>query len=286
MSVGLDALSNRAMSSYPLSIGTSLALESIQIGPNKQYDESRVIPNKVDITKYDVFYINVMTLYRNLVGSVDKLDFKYVLPGNVSQALEQECNVIKEIIKGLSNDKVKVKFYCSKYSGLKDEFPNNLIRKDNTQLQETYSINMQAALNDLISNNELNNIVLFDSKIKNNKRGKALIMTHYAYDLLAYKDFDVLDLLESHTGILKNKTMFYSKLLNGKDLIRIPFNRITYQIFGDKELLSPLNIKVRKLVIELSNTYNWTQVTTQDKIKYSFDQILDQDIKDMLKNLK
>lgn len=282
----LEIMSNRAMSSYPISIGTSLALESIIIGPNKVYDESRVIPNKVNLNKYDYFYVNVMTLYRNIYGSINKQDEAKLLPSDYSQVLEQECTTIKEIIKNISNDKVKLVFYCSKYKNLDKEFPNVILRTDNTDKQMYYSNMLQSALNDFFKSDVGRECIIYDNKIINSKRVKALILTHYAYDLLMYNHFELLDLLESHTGVLKNKTMFYSKLNNGKDLIRIPFNRVTFQIFGDKEFISPMPIKIRKLVIDLSNKYNWTQVTTLDRLHYCFDQLEDHQVSSLLKSLK
>ena len=282
---GMSILANRAMSSYTLSIGTALAMESIDMGPSKPYDEARVIPNKVDINKYEVVYINLMTLYRNIIGSVNKQDADKLMVSDLVSVLEDEVNIIRDIFSVMADNRIEVIFYCSKYHNLKAIYPNSNIRGDNTEKQIQYTMLMQQVINEYMKNNTNASCKLFENKIITTKPQKCLMITHYAYDLLSYNSFTLLDLLETHTGILKNKSMFYTKLLNGKDLVRIPFNEITLQIFGDKEMFIPMPMKVKTLVLGLAEKYNWTQVTTKDRIKYGFDQIEDQELSRMLKSL-
>ena len=129
-----------------------------------------------------------------------------------------------------------------------------------------------------------NTVKRYTLKILDVEARKALILTHFAYDLLA-KGFSSLHLLESHTGTIKNKFMWYTKYLNGKELSSIPFREDMLQIFGDNEHFRPWPIKARRQVLELAAKYNWSQVTQNDKVRYGFGQIVDPYLRDILREL-
>ena len=59
----------RVIGDTNLSIGTHLAMESIFFNKIKLYDETRVIPNKIDVTKYSLHMFNILTLLRNILNS-------------------------------------------------------------------------------------------------------------------------------------------------------------------------------------------------------------------------
>lgn len=118
MSYGSDVLANRTVSAYPLSIGTSLFLESLSDGPDPTYDPLRVVPKKTDITKYDELWINLYTLFRNILGAIDKDGFNKVTPLAIKEVLEFEVDLIKNLISSVSYGKTKAIFYASDYAGL------------------------------------------------------------------------------------------------------------------------------------------------------------------------
>ena len=91
-------------------------------------------------------------------------------------------------------------------------------------------------------------------------------MTHYAYDLLSNKDFKTLDLLESHTGVLKSKALWYTKFSDHKDSVRIPFNELFLQVFGDSTIFHPHDRKLRLEILAIADKYNWSFATTKDRI--------------------
>lgn len=280
---GLDVLNDRAMSSYPVSIGTSLALESFQLGPNEPYDKDRQIPNKVNISDYDYLYINVHTLYRNMLGAVSSLDSDRLMIDDKYFVLLQELERIKDIINYISKDSIKLVFYISRYKDMEKVYPYANLRKPTTERQIVYNTDLIVTVEHILR--DFQGIKVFDRDFDPSIKSKVLIMTHYPYDLLEYKKFNKFDLLESHTGVLKNPSMFYTKLLNGKDLNRIQFNRMSIQVFGDKETFSPMNIKVKKTVLDLAEKYNWTQATTKDRFYYCFNTIDDLEIRNMLRSL-
>ena len=91
-------------------------------------------------------------------------------------------------------------------------------------------------------------------------------MTHQAHDLLSYSKFKRLDLLESHTGKLKKKNLWYTKYNNGSELGMMPFDRVLIQIFGDSDLFHPMTLQLRNEIIALAKAKHWTFATTKDKI--------------------
>lgn len=285
MSISQEALASRTTSSFPLSIGTSLAFESISKGNKPAYDPDRVIPNKINLSDYNYFYINLMSLFRNILGAVSSKDVPALMPGDIVYTLSQEVDIIKDIVNNESNNKTKCLFYVSKYSNLNKQHPYAYIRKDNTEKQKQYSSIMQMVINEYIKTQTKGSIEIFDLELKTNSKSNSLILTNFAYDLLSYKSFSKLDLIESHTGILKDKTQFYTKLIGGKDLIRIPFNTMSLQVFGDSQTFNPMPSKTRQVVLELADKYQWHQGTTKDRLYYSINTLSDKLLADVLRTM-
>jgi hypothetical protein len=64
MNTSIEILAGREMGQLPVSIGTSLALESVTgILPEHETDDP-------DIHKFDSLWVNVRTLFRNIVASI------------------------------------------------------------------------------------------------------------------------------------------------------------------------------------------------------------------------
>ena len=271
-----SVLSGRSMSSYPISIGTALSLESIAVGSNPVYDPERVIPNDVKINEYQELWINISTLYRNILGSVSAAAQATIVPVDLLITLEFETELIKEIISKLTLDRVKVVYYYSHYKGLERKHPHASLRLDTTPKQIKYVEDRNRIITEYLKRHKKENEVLeFDLGIKPSIPSKVLIITHEAYDLLSASNFISMDLLESHTGKLKDKTLWWTKLSNSKELMRMPFNACTLQLFGDSQRFHPMPSKVRLAVITLANEREWTPITTKARLQYSFEHMSD-----------
>lgn len=270
MDSSIQTLLNRVQGAIPVSIATSLALESVFSGSQPPYDPLREIPNKIKVTDYTHFYINLLTLYRNILGSIPTKDVTSVSIADLVHTLELEVGIIKNLIISNSDSRVVPVFYASRYANLDKIYKHAKIKTDKTEKQLFATLTMEKVINQFITTQtKSDNLVLFDLDIKPSTSNQtALILTNYTYDLLAFKHFNKLDLIESHTGILKPKALWYTKFYNGKDLTNIPFNEIMLQVFGDSQTFSPMSTDVRKTVIELANTYKWTSVTTKDRIQF------------------
>lgn len=264
-----DALATRTMSAFPLSIGTSIAFESIFEGMMSPYDTDRVIPDRVDINKYKYFYINLETLVRNILGSVKKEVFLLSKPQDLSDVLFNEVQIINSI---MSNDGGKCipVFYSSTYSKILNT--NNKIidiRKDNTDLQKTTTSKIDKTLDIFYKDYKNEGYLRIDSYPRCIEVAHGLILSHIAYDLLGYKTFYKLDLIESHTGKLKPRKLWYTKFykMPVSDLSYIPFYKWSLVVFGDNIMFHPMSSKIRLDVLEVAKRGHWTHATTADKVR-------------------
>jgi len=286
MTISTDALNNRTMSSYPISIGTSLCLESLGKGPNPYYDPDREIPNNIQLSDYEEIWINLFTLFRNIISALDKDGFNRVMPHDLKDTLESEVEIIKLIVEQLTFGQTKVIFYASDYSNLNKHYPFASLRVDTTDRQRVFTSLLVNTINLFYKSQvKSENLLHFNLKLKPKKATKSIIITNYAFDLLSYPEFTSLDLLESHTGILKNRSMWYTKFQNGKALARIPFNETFLQVFGDSQLFHPMDRKLRETVVELAEKNNWNSTSTYDRIKLGIDQIANPYFKAVLKDM-
>lgn len=261
------ALANRAMSSFPVSIGTSLAMESLFQPMQQAYDPERVLPPKLDIGDYKVFWVNLLTLFRNLMGSLDADGQRKVMAADLSDTLEFEVDLISRLVEEESMGRCATVFYVSDYADLKKAHKHAIVREHKTDKQRQYHAIMEITLRDFFKKQvKSEKFQHFTRLIDPKEKKKTLILTHYAYDLLAAPKFETLDLLESHTGVKKGPASWHTKL-NGKDLARMPFNSLTLQVFGDSQTFSPQPIKARQNLIDLAEEYQWQPLITRDRIR-------------------
>ena len=283
-----DPISNRAISAFAVSVGTSLALESIFTGPNPCIDPEREIPQQIDINNYDEFYVNISTLFRNLMGALNKDDSYKITSDSLRDALLFEMEIITSVFKNEGNNRVKVIYYINNYKNAlsKTKHPYAIFRNETTDNQKIYRKFYDETLEKVIKQTpESETFKIYNSEIKPLLKPKALIMSHIAYDLLSYKNFTVLDLIESHTGVLKPKSTWYTKFHDGSTLNFIPFNLGFLQIFGDGNFYKPFNIKVRRTIIDIAKRNNWNQISTLPKIMQNIDLMTDHFSREIIKTV-
>lgn len=257
----------RAMSSFPLSIGTALAFESLFDPRGQRYDDTRVVPERIAIQQYQEIYINVYTLFRNLMGSIDKETFNRATVAEYRDILLSEIEVIYSLMNTEGRGVCQPVFYVPSYKHLYQHSSKAVVfREDTTPAQKEVKYKMVESVKALMKLTD--SIIEVDSEIRPRHRTNSLILTHMPWDLLSFKNFNKLDLLESHTGVLKNRYQWYTKFYKvpDEDLVCIPFNRRMLYIFGDRILITPMLRKLRMLVLETAKKRQWTQMTTDEKI--------------------
>lgn len=267
-----SSLSARAVSSFPISIGTSLALESIFDTTVLVYDESRPLPPKVDINQYQEAWFNLATLFRNLAAAVNGDVFRTSHPNDLADVLDQEIDVIQNLFQSEGKNVCKPVFYHCSYEKLhkKADGHHYSVRTDNTVSQKAYADLLMKTMK--VIDSRTDQFLEFDSELTPKDQFSTLIMTHIPWDLLSYKRFRSLALLETHTGKLKNRYQWNTKYfpIPGKDMSILPFTKQLLKIFGDKVQIQPALAKLRNLVYDVAVKGQWTSMTGQEKINMDF----------------
>ena len=265
-------LSDRAMSSWPIPIGTALSFETLRIGPNPVYDPDRPIPKGTDISKYDSFWINLKTLYRNIISSVPAQGQEGLMAGEILYALEYEVETIREIVKTISRGSIEPTFYSTDYEDLAKEHPHGVLRTLNTPKQLAHHAQETIVIKEFHKRHDEKEGVLY---LKRNiipvTPSKGILLSHCAYDILSNKYFDELVLLESHTGIVKNKSQWHTKFYSNKEEAGIPFNSTMLQVFGDSIIFAAWPTALRREVIQVAHERKWTAITTKERMRLSFE---------------
>lgn len=262
-----DILFNRTKSSIGISIGTDLALESLFTGKNPYYDSDRVIPNRVNIKQYSHFMVNVETLVRNMIASVGGPDRVRIRKDDVIYCAISELDFIKGYLDAESEEKCTLLPY--KFDPVFDKndiYKNANFRTSISDATKYVDSLIELASNELVRQGDVH-VALFKKKIGIELPRKTLMLTHSAIDLVSYSRYEHLDLLESNTGLLKDRGLFYTKLHNGKSLRDMPLNSLTLQVFGDNHTFRPQGFVMREMVIGIAAKRKWTAATTDDKVR-------------------
>jgi hypothetical protein len=285
MGIAEQILAERPMSSYPVSIGTSMALEKFGKGSGDYYDPNHQI-KEADLGHYQEFWVNLLTIFRNVVSSIKTEHVGSLTASAIADTMADELNIIDAMVSQLS-PKTTICYYSSQYSGMERAFPYALYRSDTTEQQRHYTKLAQDSLTVFYSKyRTLRRHQHFSLMMNPQNRTKALILTHMPIDLLCWKQFASLELLESHTGVIKPRSLWYTKYLDGKDKCqRIPWDRRMLQIFGDRMSFKPMDIKVRKEILDAADANKWTQATTEDRLSLGLRLIKDPYVVAILKKM-
>lgn len=261
------AVDNREKGQVPVSIGTSLALEA---GSGTYPDRPESPP---PFTRAKQLWVNLRTLVRNLYACLPTELKDNVLPDELWECVLEEMAIIPAAVTNGSMGNTSVVYYASDYNNLKRRFPEASIREPRTTKQLLQHSVEETTLKMALSNNRDFNVQLFDFEIEG-QYPASFILTHLPVDLLARYRFERLELLESHTGALKGPAAWNTKLTNGRELTNVPFNHFTLQLFGDNgNMFAPQSITLRREVLRLAKQFNWTNVTTLEKVRETIKKI-------------
>lgn len=259
-----DAISSRTVSAFPLSVGTSLAFESLFTSEQPSIDPDRKKPQEIKVTDYNKVWINVGTLFRNLYNAVDRQAQKFVTAADAADALVSEMDIIDDLIHNNSGGQTKAVFYTCSYDDLVHRFKRAKLRTATTALQLQYANLYKSTLRTLkgrSSSGRIREILDFNSKFSGGA-SEVLILTHFPVDLLNASKFRRMDLLESHTGILKKQTDWYTKYYDGRDLNMLPLNGILLTVFGDDHHFHPQPKAMKEALLTLAKERRWTVLTS------------------------
>jgi hypothetical protein len=291
-----EALDARVKGQLPISVATSLAIEGLlgiledkpadPDNPLRRYaqtainaynsarqflgihvDDTPVDVIKAPIKEYDELWVNYRTLFRNIVGAVSADDAAAITPDDYAMLVVEELTIIKAALLDHGFEVNVIGYVCS-YNDLGGIYPKAIQREMKTDRQKYYAAlenqTVDAVFANLGSDNEM--LIPCDVYIRGNHK-RTMLLSSYPIDLINFKDGLQLALVESHTGAIKKRQHWHTKLLNGRDLPHIPFDRMTIQMFGDTgNLFAPYPKAHREKLIALATQYQWTSLTTKARI--------------------
>ena len=264
---------------YNVSIGTSLALETL-FGINDNIPPPKVLP----FNDYKYLVINVKTLLRNIVGAVNKeLKTEWTTDHYVKVLLEEMGN-IPNIVSDQSHDKLHVIYYFLDYKSLTKEYPNALIRESRSETSLKSEAMEKYAFDKLKGMKDTLKVYFGDLVVPLDEKSKSVMITHMPLDLVPYAQSSRCDLLETHTGAIKDRNKWYTKL-SGKELERIPFTRKTIQIFGDGKTFKGLTPKQREAILSFAKENHWNQSTTDRLIEKQIQRLPDKELSKIISSL-
>jgi hypothetical protein len=258
-----NALSTRTQSGFPVSIGTGLALESLLDPVMVVFDEGREIPVKVKTEDYNVILVNTSTLLRNIISSISPEASTTVKHKDYLEVLQEEIQYLNDLF--VMNDLEPV-FYVNTYDYVKKVYPKEKLRVATTLKQLQLEMILNYCLTELQKSPSIRK---YTNKVHTDMSHKALIMTHIPWDLLGYKEFLKLDLLESHTGLLKTRKDWYTKYhkLPNRDMSILPFTQELLSIMGDSVMFHPDPLKKRTEVYDTLVAKRVHPFTSSDIVK-------------------
>lgn len=253
-----DMLAERPMGQFPISIATSLAIESA-------CGISALAPSPtVEMQSRDLLMVNVRTLFRNIFTSLEASQKPLLEEYTIAEAIAGEIRVIEGAIAEYTDGRASVMVYYCTYTDTARKYSKSLIKPMNTPAQKFYWQTETAVMKYLEKDfKDSTPIVRYTSDFPD-IHADALIITHYPVDLLNRYRFSSLALLESHTGSVKTPLMWNTKLQAGKDHPNLPFDRMTLQMFGDGVLFTPMPAKIRTRVLQVAEKNRWTPASTKD----------------------
>lgn len=208
------------------------------------------------------YYVNVFTLYRNFIGCLEggaddkiKLFKSRLRYKKMIEAFVKDTNMFVTVC---MENNISVTIYELDYPKINNTFRNFKSAIDFKGLKYFIISTQQQAAEELKKAvpGVYKKMGIMLPHIKN-----MLITTHIGLDLLPLTKFKDIKIIESHTAEIKDSLRWYSKLgkFGKNDMSVIPFNEVTYRIFGDSEFVKPEGITMRRSIYLIAKKLHWYQ---------------------------
>jgi hypothetical protein len=251
---------DRTMSSFGISIPTGIMLETLFEPTTARYDNERIPPTKIKVDDYSYHFFNLYTLIRNIANSVPIKNIEDLLRNrDFYNVLEDELHIIVSLYE---DTKCKPIIFLPDYTQVYTKYSagkEGELSKGYQEAQIIYNYIKKFTTTTISYINTGYKLPGIDKQ--------SLITTHFPVDL--NNNLGKLVLLESHTGRVKYKHDWYTKLhkLGTKDLSIIPFMEETLYLLGDTHMVKPISVRLRTVLYDIAVMKHWTSRTTSGKIK-------------------
>jgi hypothetical protein len=261
-------MADRTIGLFPMSVGTSLAFEALMSRPVDKKEKP-----------IEILILNVGTIFRNAYQAYDTDDRDRLGVDKLHDDVIADMSAIYDILKDVGRTVVPdYKLYYGKYERLSSAFPMAKIWEPTSDIAKNYA-RLERNVIDKVTKTMRGLVQVVDHTLPSCVKN-TYVITHHVVDLLVPSGYGDITLLESHTGALKKKDQWNTKLTNGNTLDRIPFNRLSLQVFGDKSVNFKANsFKYKTAMLKMAQDFEWTPHTTRDRIKLSIDSLQDQQLK-------
>lgn len=255
-----ELFKEKETSSFPVAIGTGLALESMFDPVIDPYDPDREIPNKIELKDYKYHIWNIYTIIRNLLHSVSEKDkISLITDKNFTKELNQEIDTLVNLY---NNTDLTVVIFIPDYDKVMDSFNKHKVSEFTKPMVELL------AVRDYLKNYTPDGLINTITGGFNIPRmeGNILLTTHLTVDLL--NQHNKITLLESNTGKVKSKYEWYTKYhpIGKRDLDTIPMVEEVLYILGDHNMVIPAPLTTRLELYQVAIDRRWTSKTTREKI--------------------
>lgn len=208
----------------------------------------------------------------------------HTLVRNVSEALEDEVRTVEAIVDYVIGEiptlldaiseyfpKIEYVFYVTELKYYSRVIPRSEIRVSRSERIRKIAKLEATAVGDLADQLEENGIKIERISEKQGHIAKtAMVLTHLPSDLLCYRYYSDLYLVESHTGNIRKRTTFSNKILPSHrrpDAHLIPFNHMSFQVYGDGgKMLHQASGAITTAYTELAREKKWNYMTSAEKI--------------------
>lgn len=270
-------MEHRTIGMLPISVGTSLALEPFLV-PGHMAGELRGTP------QMDTLMLNISTMIRNVVQAYETRYHGILNIHTVHADVIEDLSAIYDTLGQLAKIKPDLVLYDRQYTSIPRQYPRGNVWTPSTDSQKKYAALEKGVI--MMLHQTLKQFLLKTEKIPSSPKS-VYVMTHHPVDLADHPTgFKDINLLESHTGAVKGFELWYTKLTGGKELDKIPFNKLTLQVFGDKSTDFKANkFLYKQTVLSLAEQFNWTPVTTTERVKLGLSTIKDSDLRHALTSM-
>jgi hypothetical protein len=268
----------REFGNYPLSIGTSLAIEGL-VGTHPEHT------NTIQPKAFEQLWVNLPTLVRNYLSACSTEDLSHVDLHEGGDHLMDELYHLQEILNGLEAP-LELVIYHQTLDEVKWLFPHAPLKEPRTERQQHQHYCQDYLYRLLLEVFARRELPLTTIKgVPEVVPRRVLMLTHHAHHLLWVFRFSTLMLLESHTGKIKERNEWGSKLHGVKSEDHFPLTRTLIQLLGEGTLLAGIDAKLRREVRTIGMTAKWHSLTTDEKVRHDLLHHASPDLKAWVKTL-
>lgn len=232
-----------------------------------------------------ILYVNIRTLYRNFIASLDLKQPQSVSDNEFIETFLNEVTEFERLVKELTDNRVATLFYYPEYKEIDKRLPHLKRKQYNPSIYDEVEENMWSKLQQEQRFLPINVEFIGEEGFPSNYLDITML-TSFAVDLLEAPKFNTITLLESFTGKLKKRQEWYTKLNLPKSNdyeYRVPFNKFTLQVFGDKSgFYQRPDIQMRRFVSQMAKEDNWLPIATIERLKASIRKVKGYELKEKL----